>query len=47
MYEPRLLPGGTKTVLMITSLRKKVARAIPAIRANSVEGSKTGGQHWP
>ena len=33
--------------MTITSLRKKVAKAIPASRAMRVEGSNTGGQHSP
>ena len=46
LYELRLLRP-LKTWLMMTSLRKKVARATPTSRANRVEGSNTGGQHWP
>ena len=30
----------------LVDLRKKVARAMPAMRANQVEGSTTRGQHW-
>ena len=44
MLERKLLP---KLVVTMTSLRKKVARAMPPMRAMRVEGSKTGGQHWP
>ena len=37
----KLLPG---IVVTITSLKKKVANAIPANRATKVDGSNTGGQ---
>ena len=43
----KLLPPPAGIALISTSLRKKVAKAVPTRRAINVDGSKTGGQQCP